>query len=292
MSQPGYFEPELVSVKAAGLDEKWVQSRVAGNPKLLGLGDLVLKDRERVQPGAGRLDLLLQDPESGRRYEVELQLGRTDESHIIRTIEYWDLERKRYPNIDHCAVIVAEEITARFLNVVSLFNGFIPLIALRMQAIRVNGNVGLVFTKVLDEVKLGPDDEQVESEATDRQFWETTGSAKTVRIADQLLQLILSFASGYTLKYNKHYIGPAKDGEGDLFVHFVPRKNALNISLKLPRSDEVTARIEEAGLELLSYNAYFGYYQIRLSAEDVDRHREFLTGIMREAYELRHGAAA
>jgi hypothetical protein len=43
------------------------------------------------------LDLLLQDADGNRRYEVEVQLGKTDESHIIRTIEYWDIERKRYP---------------------------------------------------------------------------------------------------------------------------------------------------------------------------------------------------
>jgi len=54
------------------------------------LGDLIVKDKERIQPGAGRLDLLLQDPDTNLRYEVEIQLGKTDESHIIRTIEYWD----------------------------------------------------------------------------------------------------------------------------------------------------------------------------------------------------------
>ena len=33
-----------------------------------------------------------------RRYEVEIQLGRVDESHIIRTIEYWDIEKKHIHN--------------------------------------------------------------------------------------------------------------------------------------------------------------------------------------------------
>jgi hypothetical protein len=151
MNQPQYFEPQLVAIKGrAGLDERWVQARIVDNPKLLGLGDLVVKDKERSQPGGGRLDLLLQDPETARRYEVEIQLGRTDETHIIRTIEYWDIERKRYPQYDHCAVIVAEEITGRFLNVISLFNGFVPVIALRMQAIAVGDAIGLIFTKRSD----------------------------------------------------------------------------------------------------------------------------------------------
>lgn len=68
------------------LNEKWVQERIAEDPSILGLGDVILKDKERLQPGAGRLDLLLQDPDSNQRYEVEIQLDRTDESHIIRTI--------------------------------------------------------------------------------------------------------------------------------------------------------------------------------------------------------------
>lgn len=82
------------------LTEKFIQEEIAKDPQMLGLGELILKDKERIQPRAGRLDLLLQEPESNRRYEVEVQLGKTDESHIIRTIEYWDIERKRYPNMN------------------------------------------------------------------------------------------------------------------------------------------------------------------------------------------------
>ena len=80
-------------------------------------------------------------------------LGSTDESHIIRTIEYWDVERKRYPQYDHYAVIVAEDITSRFLNVIGLFNGFIPLIALQMIALKFGDQITLAFTKVVDAMR-------------------------------------------------------------------------------------------------------------------------------------------
>ncbi len=228
------------------------------------------------------------DPETSRRYELELQLGQTDESHIIRTIEYWDFERKRYPQYDHCAVIVAEDITGRFLNVISLFNGFIPLIALRMQAIQVNGQVGLIFTKVLDEVQLGLLDEDEVQEPTDRPYWEDKGSPKTVKLADRVLELIHSFAPGYELKYNKHYIGLAQNGQPDNFVIFRPQRTALRFEPKLPKTDETTNRLEEAGLEVLEYDRQFGYYKIRLSGEDIERHREMLTAIMKEAFDARH----
>ena len=126
-----YVKHESISLKLhPELNESWVQGLIAADPSILGLGDLVLRDKERMQPRAGRLDLLLQDRESNRRYEVEIQLGATDEFHIVRTIEYWDIEKKRYPQYDHCAVLIAENITSRFLNVVSLFNGMLPFIAI------------------------------------------------------------------------------------------------------------------------------------------------------------------
>lgn len=114
MSEPKFSKFETVSLKGhPNFNEKWVQNRIAEDPSILGLGDLVLLNEELIQPNGGRLDLLLYDSESEQRYEVEIQLGRVDESHIIRTIEYWDIEKKRYPQYDHTAVIIAEEITGR-----------------------------------------------------------------------------------------------------------------------------------------------------------------------------------
>lgn len=161
-----YKKPERIFLRNhPDLSEKWVQGLIADDPSIIGLGDLILRDQERIQPRAGRLDLLLQDPETKRRYEVELQLGPTDEAHIVRTIEYWDIERRRYPQYDHCAVIVAEDITSRFLNIISLFNGSVPLIAIQMQAMRVGDNLTLVFTTVLNELARGLVDADEDAEA-------------------------------------------------------------------------------------------------------------------------------
>ena len=109
---PELVTPEYVSLKDhPNISERWLQERLIDNPELLGLpGELDVRSSERRQPSGGRLDLLLEDVESGTRYEVEIQLGAMDESHIIRTIEYWDIERRRYPQYEHIAVIVAEDV--------------------------------------------------------------------------------------------------------------------------------------------------------------------------------------
>ena len=216
------------------LTERWVQDRIAEDPTILGLGDVILKDKERIQPRAGRLDLLLQDAESSRRYEVEIQLGSTDESHIIRTIEYWDIERKRYPQYDHAAVIVAEDITSRFLNVISLFNGMIPLVAIQMSALKLGNQVGLVFTTVIDQLSLGlVDDDEETQEVTDRSYWEQRGSKKTVAVADEILELARQFDESLELKYNKFYIGLARNGIATNFLILRPMKSVMVVAARL-----------------------------------------------------------
>jgi hypothetical protein len=177
----------------------------------------------------------LRDPETNRRYEVEVQLGTTDETHIVRTIEYWDIERKRYPQYDHCAIIIAEDITSRFLNVVSLFNGSVPLIAIQMQVLKIAEHTTLVFTTVMDEFTRGliNKDEDAEAAPTDRAYWETKGTKATVAIADQLLGIVHEFDSSLAMKYAKFYIGLAKDGRVDNFVTFRPQKSGLVLEVDL-----------------------------------------------------------
>jgi hypothetical protein len=103
-----YAKADVVSLKDhPHFNENWVKDLIIHTPSLLGLGELEVRAVEKTQPRAGRLDLLLHDSDQGIRYEVELMLGEVDPSHIIRTLEYWDIERKRYPQFEHRAVLVA-----------------------------------------------------------------------------------------------------------------------------------------------------------------------------------------
>lgn len=265
--------------------EKWLQAQIADDPSILGLGDLDIKDLERTQPRAGRLDMLLSDPDTNTRYEVELQLGVTDESHIIRTIEYWDIERRRFPQYEHVGVIVAEEITARFFNVISLFNGFIPLIAIQLHAIQISGLVTLVFTRVLDRMSLGLDEEEEAEEPRDRPYWEHKGSPATLALTDRLLGLAREVEPDATLKYNKHYVGIARGGIVTNFVRFRPRRQHVILELKIPRSDELTERLENEGIELLT-KSRSSPYRIRISQSDAEDRAD----VLRELIKLSHQA--
>lgn len=257
---------------------------IAEDPGILGLGELVLKDVERIQPGSGRLDLLLQDPETGRRYEVEVQLGPTDPHHIIRTIEYWDIEQERYPQYDHCAVLVAEEITGRFFNVIRLFNRHIPIIAIQMQALKFGDDIALVFTRVLDERKLGPDDTDGPDEEANRQWWEQRSSKESMELVDELLRIIQGFEPGFGLKYNKAFIGLTLDGRPYNFATFVPiKKAAVRLTFRMESSAEVDSKISDAGLERLRGSP--GRYCVRVTREDLESNRGLIGELLKASYE-------
>jgi hypothetical protein len=272
------------------INEVWIHDRIAEDPSILGLGDVAVRDRERIHPGAGRLDMLLQDTESTARYEVEIQLGPTDPSHIIRTLEYWDIERKRYPQYEQLGVIIAEDITSRFLNVISLFNGSIPIIAIQMRAVQMPDGVGLIFTKILDATQRGLEDEDEEAYTpADRAYWESRATPAAVKMADHILELTRSFApSDIQLTYKKPYIGFQVGGKSVLFALCRPRKNTINLEVRLPQSPEMNERLEKSGVPLLEYQRRWGCYRIRLAASDLTKHREVLQDMLQAAYRLRN----
>ena len=280
------YKPERINLaKNPDLDETWLRDKIAEDPTILGLGDLIVKDKERNQPGAGRLDLLLQDPDTDRRYEIEIQLGASDESHIIRTIEYWDIEKKRYPQYDHCAVIIAEDITSRFLNVISLFNGNIPIIAIQLRAYKFGEEVALIATTVLDEMQLGLVDDDEVSAPADRKYWLQRGTEITVGIADNILTLINEFTQDFKLSFTKYYIGLEKDGRPNNFCVMRPRKSALIVEFKLPFSQDIQTKIEDAGLDNMGYNKRWGSFRVRLNKEDLQKNKKLLTELLQMAYD-------
>lgn len=270
-----YIKLEEISLKnSSECNEKWVQEVIANNPNILGLGNLQLKDKERIQPNAGRLDLLLTDDDDDTRYEVEIQLGKIDESHIIRTIEYWDIEKNRYPTKDHVAVIVAEDITSRFLNVIRLFNRSIPLIALKIK--QPNG-VSLTFTKVLDWQPI-EDENEDSKEITDRAYWESRSTKNMLKLVDELLTYVQEVAPGYQLNYNKYYVGLTKDGVSKNFVYFKPLKQRIILHVKIARSEEI-----ENIMQGIDFDWKGNFYRVYLDAETAKEKKDLIVGLIKSA---------
>ena len=281
-----YVPSRVISLKKSpDHSEKTLQEAIANNPEILGLGEITLRETERRQLNGGRLDLLFDDETTKVRYTVELQLGATDETHIIRTIEYWDNERSRNPHIDHIAVIVAEDITTRFLNVISLFNKSVPLIAIQLSAIEVGNDVTINCVKVLDlSTSMGWEEDSTSVVSTDRQYWLKKATSETIAMADKLLTIVHEVTENKNLElnYNKHYIGLASGGVANNFISMKPRKHNVLLQIKLPRTDEVTELIEQS-LELISYDNRWNIYQVRVTQNDLTESNGVLRDLISRA---------
>ncbi len=278
MDIPDLVTPEFVSLKKHPiLNEKWLQERLIDNPSLLGLGDLSVISSERIQPSGGRLDLLLRDEDTLTRYEVEIQLGAVDESHIIRTIEYWDIERRRYPQYEHRAVIVAEDVTSRFLNVISLLNGAIPLIAIQLKGVKVNHAFTLIATRVVDLATLGTEEED-EGDPVDRAYWERLVSQPSLSIMDDIIKMAEDVQSGLNTKYNKGYISLASSNGARRFLTLGPRKKPYVLTDWYFELDkDITDQLDNAGIK---YDTQLGRYRLWVYQNDVKQHGDMLRGFI------------
>jgi hypothetical protein len=185
------------------LDERWLQEMIYSNPSILGLGDIKPLDKEKRQSSGGRLDLLFKDlrDDANTMYEVEVMLGETDPSHIIRSIEYWDNEKRKYPQRPHVCVLIAESFERRYFNVVQILSMNIPMIAIQADLLEVDKEYVLTFTKILD-IYVEPqdgDDEVIVNEP-----WCNNKSGWTVNTAKDLLGLI--DIDKKAIRYTQSYI--------------------------------------------------------------------------------------
>ena len=265
-------------LRSLGFDERWLQDRIEEDPSLLGLGELNVIRREKPQPTGGRIDFLMYDPDRELQYEVEIMLGSLDESHIIRTIEYWDVERQRFPSYDHRAVIVAEEITARFFNVIRLLNRAVPLVALQLNAFSFDNSVVLHFTKVLDVF------EEVEDPGgqVDRRYWERSAGAASLGVLDQVVSLVEREISQPRVTYNKNHI--ALGTRGYNFCWFHPRKSTPYCHMRIKTGAEareaVLRQLDEVGVSATPFQSEL--ITIKLLLKHLEDSRAAVLDVLRQ----------
>lgn len=275
-------------LRAMGLDEAWLQNQISLDTSLLGFGDLHLIQRERSQPTGGRIDFLMYDPGSETRYEVEVMLGPTDESHIIRAIEYWDMERQRYPTLDHRAVIVAEEITARFFNVIRLLNRSVPIIAIQLSAFRIGDEVVLHFTRVLDTYEFGEDAEDESAELVDPGYWQKKSKPESLAVIEAIKAITPNAKGQPRITYNKYHVALGTSGYN--FCWFHPRKVASHCHIELKvmpeNRQEIIDHLEKDGIEAESRGR--SLISVNLTVEEIEKHNDLIQALIEMAEEWSH----
>jgi len=213
-----------IFIRNAGKDEYWLQDIIYSHPEKLGLGNLIALGKEKTQSKGGRLDILLKDPADNTMYEVEVMLGETDPSHIIRSIEYWDSEKRKYPQRQHFAVLIAESFDRRYFNVIQLLSLTVPMIAIQADLLEVGTEKILNFTKILD-VFVEQEDEEEPNRVT-----ETTWSEKaewTLETAKKLLDLLSEQEKNIELRFTQSYVSIVINGRINYYFDKRTKPNSM-----------------------------------------------------------------
>ncbi len=100
----------------------------------------------------------------------------------------------------------------------------------------------------------------------------------------QITGIVLGQYSLLTLKYNKYYIGLARNEQPFNFVSFRPKKKSIQLNIRLPESEEINNKIESAGLDALTYERTSGEYQVRLNGDEISKQQLVIEELMRSAY--------
>ena len=270
---------EHISIKEINKNEIWLQEKICDDPSILGLGPLELVSKERRQSSGGRLDILCVNQDNDGMYEIEIMLGATDETHIVRTIEYWDLEKKRWPKRQHTAVLVAEKINRRFYNVIHLLSDTVPIIGIQAELLRVDGKHILNFTKIIDsyeEPELETDsNEEIINEEIFKNKWPHVYS-----VWEQLKIEVESFTTINRIGYRKRQISLSYGDKSRLWIQH--RANG-QVSLKINpvNKDRLKKYLDDQDIP---YNEGMRDIRYALNPQKMDNHIEALRKIVPKVY--------
>ena len=276
---------ETGKLRDFGLTERRLHEYIAKNPTAIGISDVICRASELTQQGAGRLDLLLESTakrSSRERYVVEIQRDESDETHTVRMLEYLCRERKRVPDYNYSAVLVAENIVqGRFFNVLSMLGEHIPIIAINVLAAKLpDGKFGFAFSHALDinVVPTETEDSDTPQKDVSEDTWREEYGDNTVDLANKIRERLGDNIGKY---FTKSYAGiedPQQGRTAKCKIH--PQQSKVWVRFNIPKSEEWDERIAGYGLHLKHVLGSY-WFAIR-NDDDVENHAAILREMYRE----------
>jgi uncharacterized protein YdhG (YjbR/CyaY superfamily) len=166
-----------------------------------------------------------------------------------------------------------------------LFNGQIPLIAIQLNALKVENALVLNFVTVLDQFSLRRDDTvEVKLQETNREYWEKKAVKKTVDVADKILQMLNEkLDKAQQLNYNKYYIGLTDGIKSRNFIYFKPKKQFTHIYFEVENISDWAEKLDENGISATTDKKYV---QITVKPEEIKKHEEVFKNLISDAVEF------
>ena len=207
-------------------------------------------------------------------YEIEVMLGETDPSHIIRAIEYWDNEKRRFPQRQHYCILIAESFDRRYFNVIQILSLNVPMIAIQADLLEINGEHILNFSKILD-INVEPEGDEETTAVT-----EITWSEKakwTLKTARKLLEIISEKAKNISLNFTQSYISIMIDGRNTyLFDKRTNPNSVLWFNVKDEEKQEAIKNLLNSNNIVFNFNNKYKDFSLTIEEKFISKNKEIL----------------
>jgi hypothetical protein len=165
-------------------------------------------------------------------------------------------------------------------------SGSIPIIAIQLNALRVNNMVVLDFVKVIDQRQLREDDTgeaggSAEPDA-DRSTWDARVGATIMKLCDRVAQIANETAvPTLEIKYKKGFVALSVPGSFFNVIGLSPKKNFIRIRFRVPDPEMWVKRLSEAGVEAELKDGTF--VLVRLRNTDFEHNEDMLRELVHQA---------
>ncbi len=102
---------------------------------------------------------------------------------------------------------------------------------------------------------------------------------------DAIVSDLQGIIGGYELKYNKFYIGMAKDGVPKNFLMLKPKKNFLYLIFKGYDDSDLMQQAEDEGLDLSFKPRFREYYLRKKDYSEYKKHKDFIDSCISSSME-------
>jgi hypothetical protein len=158
-------------------------------------------------------------------------------------------------------------------------SGSIPIVAIQLDALEVQGHIVLNFVQVLDQADLRVDDVEEDGGGgtVERAYWSNMIGERLLGVCDAVVREVNEHAAqSFEPNYMRRYIGLRSNGVVNNIVYMSPKKtkNIVHIGMRSSNADEWRDRFEAAGVPARSQRKR--RVTITVSPEEHAKHRELI----------------
>jgi uncharacterized protein with ParB-like and HNH nuclease domain len=118
----------------------------------------------------------------------------------------------------------------------------------------------------------------------DRAFWEEKASNESLKVMDDCLEIIKSFAPGIELNYNQRHIGLYVHGKVNNFVVFYPKQIFIRAAVTISDPASWQERFIKAGFQVVTLGKWKSRVKFRIYKEDVLNNGNLLKELFEVSY--------